>query len=93
MKLDSVRRMYGSHLAMRLASERIQLSRPHRLPGMPSNNLGMDICLGLNERVEFSDYLNGMSRVYCIAPNFRLMNSITHNRPPRSPRCAKNYIA
>ena len=60
MKLDSARRMYGSHLAMRLASERVQFSRPHRLPGMPSNSLGRDVCLGLNDTIEFSDFLNGM---------------------------------
>ena len=33
-KLKRVRAMYGSHMAMRIATEKSVLSRPRRLPGL-----------------------------------------------------------
>lgn len=59
-KLDMVRRSYGSHLAMRLATERAMFSRPHRLPGLQSSHIGLDIVTGSDVKIDFADYLNGM---------------------------------
>ena len=59
-KLDMVRRVYGSHLAMRLATEKAMFSRPHRLPGLQSSKIGLDTVMGTDLNIEFSDYLNGM---------------------------------
>jgi proteasome maturation protein len=63
MKLDNVRRIYGSHPAMRLASEKASFSRNHRLPGLQSRNIGKNVVLGLNDKIEFSDFLNGISLI------------------------------
>ena len=60
-KMDMVRRTYGSHLAMRLASERAMLSRPHRLPGLQSSNISLDTAMGTDTTIDFHDYLNGRS--------------------------------
>jgi proteasome maturation protein len=58
-KLDTVRRMHGSHLAMRLATERETMSRIRRLPGLQSSNIALQTLMGTDETVEFSDFLNG----------------------------------
>lgn len=58
-KMDMVRRSYGSHLAMRLASERAMLSRPHRLPGLQSSNISLDTIMGTDSMIDFTDFLNG----------------------------------
>ena len=36
-KLVNAKNMYGTHMAMRLATERQQFTRPHRLFGLPSS--------------------------------------------------------
>jgi len=59
MKLDNVRRSYGSSLAMRLATEKETFSRSHRLPGLESSNISLQTLLGNDEIIEFSDVLNG----------------------------------
>ena len=59
-KMDMVRRSYGSHLAMRLASERAMFSRPHRLPGLQSSNISLDTVMGTDSMIDFTDFLNGM---------------------------------
>ena len=59
MKLDAVRRTYGSHMAMRLATERAIFSQPLRLPGLPSSRIAMDTITGDDSMVDFADYLNG----------------------------------
>jgi proteasome maturation protein len=59
MKLDMVRRTYGSHLAMRLATEKEIFGSCQRLPGLQSSNIGLETVLGTDERMEFSDFLNG----------------------------------
>lgn len=61
-KMDMVRRTYGSHLAMRLASERAMLSRPHRLPGLQSSNISLDTVMGTDTSIDFHDFLNGRSQ-------------------------------
>lgn len=57
-KLEMVRRTYGSHLAMRLATEREVFSRMKRLPGLESSNISYDTVMGLDEKIEFQDFLN-----------------------------------
>ena len=59
IKLDMVRKTYGSHMAMRLATERQMLDHSHRLPGMESSKIALQTVLGTDEAIEFSDYLNG----------------------------------
>eukprot|EP01040_Poterioochromonas_malhamensis_P013934 gene13934-15383_t len=58
LKLDVVRRTYGSHMAMRLATERKMLSRPRRLPGLESSNVAVSTMLGNAESIDFKDFLN-----------------------------------
>ena len=58
-KMDMVRRSYGSHMAMRLASEKAMLSRPHRLPGLQSSNISLETVMGTDTTIDFTDYLNG----------------------------------
>lgn len=59
LKLDTVRRTQGSHMAMRLATERTIMGRMRRLPGLKSSNIGMETLLGTDEQIDFKDYLNG----------------------------------
>jgi proteasome maturation protein len=56
-KLDTVRRIYGSGLAMRLKTEAAELSRPLRLPGLPSTLPGLETIMGKDETVDFEDFL------------------------------------
>jgi proteasome maturation protein len=60
LKLDTIRRTYGSHMAMRLATERQILSRPRRLPGLESSNIALSTMIGNDESIDFKDFLNGM---------------------------------
>lgn len=57
-RLQRVRSIYGSHMAMRLATEKEVLSRPRRLPGLPYSKAGLEVVMGTENRIEFSDYLN-----------------------------------
>lgn len=59
-KLDVIRRTYGSHMAMRLATERKIHSTNRRLPGLQSSHLGLDVLSGDLTQMEFQDYLKGM---------------------------------
>uniref|UniRef100_A0A6S9C7K7 Uncharacterized protein n=1 Tax=Ditylum brightwellii TaxID=49249 RepID=A0A6S9C7K7_9STRA len=60
--LDSIRRLYGSGLAMRLATERHHASNVGgRLPGMdatPNSNAMMDTITGDDITIDFQDFLN-----------------------------------
>jgi proteasome maturation protein len=58
-KLDTVRRLYGSHMAMRLETERQIFSKNHRLPGLESSKIARQTLMGSDETMEFSDFLNG----------------------------------
>jgi hypothetical protein len=59
-KLDMVRRTYGSHMAMRLATERATFNRSHRLPRLQSSNIGFETLMGTDTTINFEDFLNGM---------------------------------
>ncbi len=57
-KLDMVRRTYGSHMAMRLASEQIIYNRDRRLPGLECSHITCDTLAGTDTRIDFQDFLN-----------------------------------
>eukprot|EP01041_Mallomonas_annulata_P002095 gene2095-4099_t len=58
-KMDMVRRTYGTHMAMRLVTEKETFSRPHRLPGLQSSRTTLDTVLGTDSNINFSDFLSG----------------------------------
>lgn len=60
--LDDVRRMYGSGLAMRLATERqMALNVGGRLPGLDAvggqSNIMFETLMGTDTKIEFRDYM------------------------------------
>ena len=58
LDLDGVRRLYGSGLAMRLATERQLASQSGgRLPGMPESKLALETVTGNDVMIDFSDVL------------------------------------
>eukprot|EP00286_Rhodomonas_abbreviata_P023339 CAMPEP_0181305502 /NCGR_PEP_ID=MMETSP1101-20121128/9769_1 /TAXON_ID=46948 /ORGANISM="Rhodomonas abbreviata, Strain Caron Lab Isolate" /LENGTH=129 /DNA_ID=CAMNT_0023411433 /DNA_START=85 /DNA_END=474 /DNA_ORIENTATION=- len=57
-KLENVRRTYGSHLAMRLATEKETFSRIRRLPGLETSNVSLQTVMGTDESMDFPDFLN-----------------------------------
>lgn len=65
-KVDMVRRTYGSHLAMKLATEKEVFSHLRRLPGLESSNIALETVLGTDESMEFADYLNGIILLYIL---------------------------
>ena len=65
-KLDMVRRTHGSHMAMRLATEKETFSRIRRLPGLESSNIALQTLMGNAESVDFPDFLNGTIIRFCI---------------------------
>ena len=57
-KLERIRRVYGSHMAMRLATEEAQFGQSRRLPGLPSSNAMHDTITGEGIKMEFKDFLD-----------------------------------
>eukprot|EP01039_Chlorochromonas_danica_P008693 gene8693-9578_t len=57
-KLNMIRRTYGSHMAMRLATEQMIHDRDRRLPGMKSSHITCDTLSGRDEAIDFQDFLN-----------------------------------
>jgi len=59
---QEVRRIYGSGLAMRLATERKMAHATgmggRGVAGLPSSNLMYDIVTGNNTKIEFEDFLS-----------------------------------
>lgn len=65
-KLDQVRRTHGSHMAMRLATEKENFSRLRRLPGLESSNVALQTLMGESESVDFPDFMNSkIANVTC----------------------------
>jgi hypothetical protein len=58
-KLDTIRRTQGSHMAMRLATERAMMDRMRRLPGLAHSTIGLQTVIGTDEQIDFQDFLNG----------------------------------
>jgi len=57
-RLDMVRRTYGAHLAMRLATEKVACSRVLRQPGLQTKNVNLETALNLQTQIGFEDFLN-----------------------------------
>ena len=57
-KLDQVRRVYGSSLAMRLATEKQIFDRSHRLGDLESSKIMRDTMIGMDDKIQFEDVLN-----------------------------------
>ena len=57
-QLDQVRRIHGSHLAMKLATEKEMFSRSRRLVGLESSSIGCETLMGTDDKIDFSDVLN-----------------------------------
>lgn len=57
-KLDHVRRIHGSALAMRLAGERQMFCQSHRMPGIKSSKIALETLMGEDSTIQFSDFLN-----------------------------------
>jgi len=62
LDLDSIRRLYGSALAMRLTTERVHAANVGgRLPGLdahPNSNIMLETLTGDDVTIDFGDYLN-----------------------------------
>lgn len=61
MRIDSVRQMYGIHLAMRLATEQKLSSRLRRLPGLECSNIAQEILLGTDRSIGIPDVYSGIN--------------------------------
>jgi len=53
------RRTFGSHMSIRLATEREMFTRPHRLPGLQCSRISFDVVTGSDTSVNFQDFLSG----------------------------------
>ncbi len=58
-KLDLVRRTYGSHMAMRLATEKSIFNHSRRVQGLESSNISLQTMMGTDGSITFDDFLNG----------------------------------
>ncbi|RYH12823.1 hypothetical protein EON65_37220 [archaeon] len=58
-KLDMIRRTYGTHMAMRLATEQMVYNRDRRLPGLESSHIAVDTLANTDATIDFKDFLNG----------------------------------
>jgi hypothetical protein len=85
LKLDTVRRTYGSHMAMRLATEKQMHSRMKRLPGLQSSHIALDTLMGEDTSIGFQDFLNGMlllTQCFFLFLNWcMILNLDPHSRP------------
>lgn len=50
--------VYGAALPMRRMMDRQTLSQFHRLPGLPSSQLGIELLDRKDEKIDFADFLN-----------------------------------
>jgi hypothetical protein len=57
-KMDSVRAQYGSVLAMKLATEARDFGRPHRVMGLQSSTIALDVLQGTDISMGYSDFLD-----------------------------------
>ncbi|KAH8834894.1 proteasome maturation factor UMP1 [Flagelloscypha sp. PMI_526] len=60
LKLTMQRNMYGMHAPMRLLMERKMVGLSPHMPGLPANNLHLDILMGRDEAIEAVDIFGGM---------------------------------
>ena len=50
--------IYGSGFAMRMRAEKRCLENVGRMPGLPSSHVALECALGVDEEIEFEDFLN-----------------------------------
>ena len=60
-KIDRIRKTYGIHMAMRIATEESVFGRARRLPGLPSSSVLYDTVTGNGTKIEFKDFLDDPS--------------------------------
>jgi len=78
-KIDRVRRSYGIHMAMRLATEESVFGRPRRLPGLSSSKALYDTITGNGTKIEFCDFLDDpLTRPTAPAVSFHRQTEIKH---------------
>lgn len=58
-KIETVRRIHGSGFAMTIATDRANLMKKHKLPGLESSSILLDTVTGNDLTIEFEDFLNG----------------------------------
>eukprot|EP00618_Florenciella_parvula_P039462 CAMPEP_0119480436 /NCGR_PEP_ID=MMETSP1344-20130328/9243_1 /TAXON_ID=236787 /ORGANISM="Florenciella parvula, Strain CCMP2471" /LENGTH=125 /DNA_ID=CAMNT_0007514743 /DNA_START=36 /DNA_END=413 /DNA_ORIENTATION=+ len=71
IKLDLVRRTYGSAAAMRLKSEKVAAEQIQRLPGLPSSFVALDTIMNEDNFISFEDTLGDPFEAPT-EPNFKL---------------------
>lgn len=64
IKINKISRIYGSAVAMRIATEDELFGRIRRLPGLQSSSVVHQTVLGCDGTIDFSDYLNGAYKNY-----------------------------
>eukprot|EP01031_Cornospumella_fuschlensis_P019733 gene19733-24180_t len=57
-KLDMIRRTYGTHMAMRLATEQMIYNRDRRLPGLECSHIAVETLANTDATIDFKDFLN-----------------------------------
>ncbi len=62
-KLRMLALTYGIHAPLRHKMDRTMLAQSQRLPGLRSSLIGLQTVMGLDEKIEFEDYLGG-TRLY-----------------------------
>jgi len=78
-KIDRIRRTYGTHMAMRIATEESCFGRARRLPGLPSSKALYDTITGNGTKIEFSDYLDDpLTRATGPVVSFHRQTEIKH---------------
>ena len=54
-------KIFGTHMVARLTMEREILRQFQRLPVLESSYVGLETMLGMDEDIDYEDFLNGMS--------------------------------
>src|SRR5688572_23446763 len=70
MKNFTTTNLFGTHMFMRMQMEKTILSQFRRLPGLPSEFVGLETILGEDETIDFDDYLQG--KVVIVLTNLTL---------------------
>lgn len=72
-KLVNAKNMYGTHMAMRLATERQQFTRPHRLFGLPSSRFAQ---IHIHTVVQLSWWMMTLDPLWSLIPLLSAASSI-----------------
>ena len=66
-RIERVRRVYGTHMAMRLATEEVTFGKARRLPGLPSSTALYDTITGSGTCVHVYVYVHEYVSLSCIS--------------------------